>query len=201
VVVDLEATCWGAAEHPALAADQANECEIIEIGAVDLGGPVPHPEALTGEPRIFQAHVRPRRHPVLSPFCTELTGILQEQVDRASSFPVVYRAFLEWVGGDDGLVLASWGAWDDRQLRRDAARWELPEPRWQFTNIRRLFTRQPGAARARRGGWLGLAGAVAHLGGAFTGRQHSAVDDAVNAAWVLLHLQAASGGDDPRQRR
>ena len=34
VVVDLEGTCWEPEDNPALAANQKNEAEIIEIGAV-----------------------------------------------------------------------------------------------------------------------------------------------------------------------
>src|SRR4051812_34120404 len=114
VVVDLEATCWIPEENQELAADQRNECETIEIGAVALD-----PATWGSRTREFRTLVRPRRHPRLSAFCTRLTGITQEQVDAAPSFAEAYGSFLDWTGGDEGLVVASWGAWDDRQLRRD----------------------------------------------------------------------------------
>ena len=34
---------------------------------------------------IFQTYVKPTIEPVLTPFCTELTGITQEQVDAGVS--------------------------------------------------------------------------------------------------------------------
>lgn len=190
VVIDLEATCWSADHDAALAADQRNECEVIEIGAVQIeateaGYTLPEPA------RTFRACVRPRRHPQLSAFCTELTGITQADVDAAPPFPESLAAFLDWAGGDDGLVLASWGAWDDRQLRRDAERWGLPEPRWQAFNVRRLFVRRARTQRMPRGGWMGLAGAIGALGGSFVGRQHDALDDARNTAWLLSQLPKA----------
>lgn len=190
VVVDLEGTCWSTAQHAALAADQRNECEIIEIGAVEVLVDGPDPPVLAADARTFHRHVRPRRHPVLSAFCTDLTGIHQETADAAPWFPEAYRAFVEWAGGDEGLIVASWGAWDDRQLRRDAERWGLPDPRWQGVNIRRLFTRRARSQAVPRGGWMGLAAAVDHLGGTFLGRHHSALDDARNAAWVLTQLKS-----------
>jgi inhibitor of KinA sporulation pathway (predicted exonuclease) len=186
VVVDLEATCWVPGVDPALAADQRNECETIEIGAVRID---PGTWEI-GEP--WRSLVRPRRHPRLSAFCTGLTGISQAEVDGARPFPEAYAEFVAWAGGDDGLVLASWGSFDDRQLRRDAARFELPAPRWRGLNVKRMFARYAvrnsagrNSAGARRNGWMGLASAVAHLGGTFTGQPHRGLDDARNVAWVL----------------
>jgi inhibitor of KinA sporulation pathway (predicted exonuclease) len=182
IVVDLEGTCWIPEEHQQLAADQRNECEIIEIGAVAL-------DPDTWEPRgEFRTFVRPRRHPVLSPFCTRLTSITQADVDGAPTFPEAYQAFLGWAEGDLGLVVASWGAWDDRQLRRDAERWGLDAPRWQGFNVKRLFARRA-RGESPRGGWMGLAAAVTHLGGTFQGSAHRALDDAKNVSWVLARLK------------
>ncbi|MBX2802883.1 MAG: exonuclease domain-containing protein [Myxococcales bacterium] len=175
VVVDIEATCWRAEDDPALAAVQRNECEIIEIGAVRL--------APTVAP--FRAVVRPRRHPTLSAFCTELTGLQQPEVDAGQPFPAALEAFLSWCGGDEQLVLASWGAFDHAQLLRDAGRYRRPAPRWTHLNIKRRFSAVARARGARRGGWMSLRAALRWLDLDFVGRQHSSVDDARNAARVL----------------
>ena len=169
VVLDLEATCWDA-RHPGLASNQRNESEIIEIGAVRSDG------------ATFRTLVRPRRHPTLSPFCTELTGVTQEDVDQAPRFPEAYAAFLAWCGGDEGLVLASWGAFDDRQLRLDCRRHDLAEPRWEALNVKALYARRE---RQR----VGLGRAITELGGSFQGTPHRALDDALNVGWVLERLQ------------
>lgn len=181
IVVDLEATCWEGAEHAALAANQSNETEIIEIGAVRL----------TERTASFRAVIRPRRHPNLSAFCTELTGLTQAEVDAAGSFADGYAAFLDWAGGDDGMLLASWGAWDDRQLRRDCVRHGLPEPRWTPLNIKRQFAKRAKAMGAPRGGWMGLSHALRWAGMQFDGSPHRAVDDARNAARVLAWVRGA----------
>jgi inhibitor of KinA sporulation pathway (predicted exonuclease) len=187
VVVDLEATCWTPEADPALAAAQLSECETIEIGAVRVD-----PVAWTVGAGFRQV-IRPRRHPRLSAFCTHLTGITQADVDAAPPFPEALAAFLDWAGGDEGLVLAAWGGFDDRQLRRDVARWGLAEPRWTRLNIKRGFAVRARALGAPRGGWMGFDDALAFLGGAYQGRRHSALDDARNAAWVLCEVRA-----DPR---
>ncbi|KAG5639605.1 hypothetical protein H0H81_010807 [Sphagnurus paluster] len=41
----------------------------------------------------FRSFVKPSWQPVLSQFCTDLTGITQEQVDAAPSFPAVLASF------------------------------------------------------------------------------------------------------------
>jgi inhibitor of KinA sporulation pathway (predicted exonuclease) len=172
VVLDLEATCWDARD-PILATRQRAETEVVEIGAVRLRDGTP--------PASFQAFVRPARHPRLSAFCTELTGITQADVDAAAPFPSTWPAFLAFCGGDDGLVLASWGAFDDSLLRRECRRHRLPAPRWTHLNVKARF-----AARRER---TSLGGALASLGLPFAGRAHRALDDARNVARALAWLR------------
>lgn len=45
----------------------------------------------------FRQFVCPTNHPKLSPFCLQLTGITQQQVDQAQQFPEVFRAFKQWL--------------------------------------------------------------------------------------------------------
>ena len=75
VVVDVEATCWKKGVF-------SRKKETIEIGAVLLL----LDRAQSRWPE-FQTFVRPRRLPRLSSFCRELTGITQENVDAAPTFP------------------------------------------------------------------------------------------------------------------
>ena len=182
VVVDLEATCWSADEDPALAAQQRTEAEVIEIGAVRVD---PMAEHLPGE---FQTFVRPTRHPALSGFCRELTGIQQADVDDAPTFSVAYERLLLWMGGAEGAVLASWGGFDHNQLCRQAVAAGHPRPTWVAHNIKAAFAdwyRAHTGRRARHG----LGRAVRELGWAFEGTAHRGIDDARNAARLLLHLR------------
>lgn len=173
VVVDLEATCWDARDA-SLAARQRAETEVIEIGAVLLDG--------TSPPRTFQVFVRPRRWPVLSAFCTEFTGITQADVEAADLFPGAWARFLDFCGGDEGLVFASWGAWDDQMLRRECRRWSVRAPRWTPRNVKAMFAE-------RRGERMGLHAAIGALGQEFEGRCHRGLDDARNVVRVLNSLR------------
>ena len=74
---DLEATCWlGRPPH--------GVTEIIEIGAVKYNG---YGEELG----VFNQFIKPTVNPLLSPFCTKLTSITQENVDRSKTFDMTIR--------------------------------------------------------------------------------------------------------------
>jgi len=85
IVLDLEATCWEKGTS-------LERMETIEFGAVRLDGRTLFP---VGE---FSRFIRPIEEPVLSDFCKRLTGITQEDVDNAETFPLVFKDFLEWLG-------------------------------------------------------------------------------------------------------
>jgi inhibitor of KinA sporulation pathway (predicted exonuclease) len=107
IILDLEATAW---------ADRnlAEDKEIIEIAAVRLDERL----AAHGE---FDCLVRPLANPVLSAFCSDLSRIRQEQIDRADPFAVVFQRFLDWIGAG-AFTLATWGDFDLNQLQRDCKR-------------------------------------------------------------------------------
>jgi inhibitor of KinA sporulation pathway (predicted exonuclease) len=87
LVLDFEATCER--NDPT----QRQWSEIIEWPCVLL-------DATTLQPLAeFQRYVRPTGRPALSTFCTELTGITQEQVDAAEPIEVVRRQFCAWLPG------------------------------------------------------------------------------------------------------
>src|SRR5258707_15625193 len=82
LVIDLEATCE---EY-----DPAFDMETIEIGACWI--------AADGSVLDrFQSFVRPVVNPTLTPFCTQLTGITQADVDAAPLFPVAADALRGFV--------------------------------------------------------------------------------------------------------
>lgn len=62
------------------------------------------------------SQVRPTEHPRLDPFCSELTGIGQPQVDRAPLLAEALPSFEAWLCGLGvplgGCVAASWTSWD-----------------------------------------------------------------------------------------
>lgn len=84
IVIDFESTCWrdkkGANPSP----------EIIEFPAVLYDAK----RRTMPEGSDFQQYVMPTEQPVLSNFCTELTGITQDKVDAGTFIDVIYMKFL-----------------------------------------------------------------------------------------------------------
>lgn len=165
LVVDLEATCD---EHNALPRD---ESEIIEIGAVLVDGATLQPLD------EFQTFVRPRVHPRLTPFCTQLTTITQEDVARAPSFREVAPKLAAF---GQGALFCSWGGYDRNQLERDARRVGVRTPLGpRHLNLKEAFARAAGAGES------GTYGALRRVGLAPTGTHHRGIDDARNIARLL----------------
>lgn len=133
VVVDVEATCWKKGVF-------SRKKETIEIGAVRMlldRGESSWPE--------FQTFVRPRRLPRLSSFCRELTGINQNDVDGAPTFPAALQRFLEWLSPWERVVLASWSHYDLWQLDLDLEAHGLPKLDFPFLDVKKLAARIVGA--------------------------------------------------------
>ncbi|MCT7328021.1 3'-5' exonuclease [Ralstonia mojiangensis] len=172
LVVDLEATCDENAPD--------FDMQIIEVGAVWA--------TTTGEILdTFQRFVRPVANPVLTPFCTALTGICQADVDGASTFPDVAEALHAFVAHhrQPGAMWASWGAWDSKQLLKDSARHGIAPPiDLPHLNAKRLFAKVRHIGKA-----VGMAKACELVGLQLEGTHHRALDDALNVArllpWVL----------------
>lgn len=171
LVVDLEATC-DRADWP------RERMEIIEIGAVLIAA-----DAATrvGE---FQTFVRPRRHPTLTDFCRDLTGIAQAEVDRAPEHTVALEAMFGWLDGlgpaPGGTIFCSWGGFDARLFAAENARHGVTRglpPHW---NLARAFSGRLGLRRR-----FSVLGALERVELAFEGRPHRGIDDARNIARLL----------------
>lgn len=178
LVVDLEATCSKDGSIP------REEMETIEFGAVLVH--LPSLRTL----REYSIFIRPRVHPVLTPFCLELTKITQAQVDAGIRFEELgprlaqdlapYRLSLAW---------GSWGFYDRNQLERDAERWRVSSPLAGIPhfNLKTLFV------GGRTKGY-GILNALRKIGLSFEGVHHRGIDDAKNIVRLLpeiLRKQAA----------
>ncbi|NXU10637.1 ERI2 exoribonuclease, partial [Pardalotus punctatus] len=192
IVLDFEATCWG---QPGRGSP-----EIIEFPAVLLNTST---GAIESE---FHMYVQPQEHPILSEFCTELTGITQNQVDEGVPLHICLSQFLKWIQniqkekkilfstdskGNSTLeakacAFVTWTDWDlGVCLHYECKRKQLRKP--DFLNswidlkatYRSFYNRKP----------KGLNGALQDLGIAFEGREHSGLDDSRNTlrlAWRLI---------------
>lgn len=169
-VVDVEATCWAGAPPPGEAS------EIIEIGltAVDLDAG----ERLARH-RIL---VRPAGSAV-SEFCTELTGLTQDEVDQGVGFAEACR-LLAAEHRSGTRPWASWGDYDRHQFGRQCEATRTPYPFGRHhVNAKAVFSKAHGLRKRP-----GMAQALRIVGRRLEGRHHRGEDDAWNIAALVLHL-------------
>lgn len=169
IIYDLEATCW---ENPPPGYVQ----ETIEIGAFRVN----HFGEVRGK---FNRFIRPVLHPVLSPFCRQLTTIEQQDVNRANTFPTVIQEFIDWAYiEEDEYVLCSWGNFDRKQFASDCALHRL-DADWtaRHVNLKEQYTKMK---RLRNS--IGLRKAVEREEILFTGQHHRGISDAENLTKVFL---------------
>lgn len=168
IVYDLEATCWDG--NP-----PSQVQEIIEIGAYKLNG---YGEVVG----TFSRLVKPVIHPYLSFYCRKLTGIEQDEINRASTFAKVVNDFQDWIDiYDEDYLLCAWGSFDQKILIQDSKLhrldydWTDPHInlKQQYHELKRLNRRR------------GLRKVVESEGFEFSGDQHRALDDAENLVKVF----------------
>ncbi|NXC57424.1 ERI2 exoribonuclease, partial [Aleadryas rufinucha] len=191
IVLDFEATCWPEPER--------RGAEIIEFPAVLLN-------TSTGEIESeFHMYVQPQEHPILSEFCTGLTGITQNQVDEGVPLSICLSQFLKWIqkiqkekkiifstvsqcnstSEAKACAFVTWTDWDlGVCLHYECKRKQLRKPdllnSWidLKATYRAFYNRKP----------KGLKGALQDLGIAFKGREHSGLDDSRNTARLAWRL-------------
>ncbi|NWU84492.1 ERI2 exoribonuclease, partial [Onychorhynchus coronatus] len=191
IVLDFEATCWGDRHR--------RGPEIIEFPAVLLN-------TSTGEIESeFHKYVQPQEHPILSEFCTKLTGITQNQVDEGVPLNICLSEFMKWIQKIQkekkiifstdtqsnfsleakACTFVTWTDWDlGVCLQYECKRKQLRKPNilnsWidLKATYRAFYDRKP----------KGLNGALQDLGIAFVGREHSGLDDSRNTARLAWRL-------------
>jgi len=165
----LEATCW-------LGRPPGDVQEIIEIGAFkvnDFG-------EITGK---FGEFVKPIVNPVLSPFCRQLTGITQSQVNTASTFDKVIDQFLAWADiPEEEYLLISWGNQDERLFHNDCVLHKV-DPEWvhPVINIKDNYVKLKNLSKP-----ISLKKAVEREGMDFEGNKHRALYDAHNLSRIFV---------------
>ncbi|KAJ8246194.1 hypothetical protein GJAV_G00264750 [Gymnothorax javanicus] len=189
IVIDFESTCW----------EDKNSYgqEIIEFPDILLN---------TSNGKIeseFHSYVQPQEHPVLSRFCTELTGIQQEQVEAGVPLHICLSRFTRWIQmlQEEKRILfiqekvcshtghpcafVTWSDWDlGVCLQYECKRKQIIKPeilnRWidLRATYKLFYNRKP----------KGLNGALQDLGIRFSGREHSGLDDARNTAHLAWRM-------------
>ncbi len=150
----------------------------------------------------FSTFVRPTHHPRLSGFCTELTSIMQTDVDDAPPFREVFDEHVRWLAyhglsveepdGDRPWAFVTCGDWDLKTLfpvqraACDPPIDNVPAAYARWINIKRSFSSLPQYGRAR-----GMQGMLAVLGLELEGRHHRGIDDCRNIARIVRALAEA----------
>ncbi|KAG5503420.1 hypothetical protein JKF63_05559 [Porcisia hertigi] len=187
VVLDFEATCE---EGRGYFANQ----EVIEFPMILVDARTARPVA------EFQRYVRPVRNPVLSAFCTRLTGITQDMVKNRDTFAVVYREALEFLaaaGLGDAAPMRSYcivtcGDWDLKTMlpaqMRLSGQQETPLSFQRWCNLKACMSKLGFHDSVRRRGPSELPDMLQMVGLQLQGRHHSGIDDCRNIAAVLCSL-------------
>eukprot|EP00088_Acartia_fossae_P004499 TRINITY_DN11927_c0_g1_i9.p1 TRINITY_DN11927_c0_g1~~TRINITY_DN11927_c0_g1_i9.p1 ORF type:complete len:380 (+),score=66.41 TRINITY_DN11927_c0_g1_i9:47-1186(+) len=181
IVIDFEATCdrEKSTNYPH---------EIIEFPAVLVN--VDRCEIVDS----WRRYVRPTVNPVLSTFCTDLTGITQETVDKSEDFPTVLQHFQAWLtekrlGIEHAFAIVTDGPFDiARFLYLSCQHNQIEVPTWatRWINVKKCFVnfyRKDSRSRVNC-----LQDMLVRMNLKFEGTPHCGLDDATNIARVVTRL-------------
>lgn len=172
LVIDVESTCWDG-NPPA-----GSLSEIIEIGVCPVD--VRQLERMDRRSLL----VRPEKS-VVSPFCTQLTTLTDEQLASGQTFADACRTLAKDYKTKD-RAWASWGDYDRVQFERCCEAFGVPYPFGRtHINVKSLFSLAGGFTRE-----FGLSEALERLGMTLDGTHHRGHDDAWNIAGIFCRLLA-----------
>ncbi|XP_063153871.1 ERI1 exoribonuclease 3 [Candoia aspera] len=177
LVLDFEATCDKPQIHPQ---------EIIEFPILKLNGRTMEIES------TFHMYVQPVVHPQLTPFCTELTGIIQAMVDGQPNLQQVLERVDEWMAKEGLLdpmvksIFVTCGDWDLKVMLPGQCQYlGLPVADYfkQWINLKKAYS-------FAMGSWPknGLLDMNKGLNLQHIGRPHSGIDDCKNIANIMKTL-------------
>lgn len=150
----------------------------------------------------FHTYVKPVIVPKLTDFCTELTGIKQDEVDKGILIQDAMKQLHKFLD-DNGIfktefVFASCGDFDGNQMKRESAQkqFEVPSYLKRWINLKKVFS--TGEADPAFSSAKTITKAKAVIGGMTEmldkmglepeGRHHSGKDDARNLARVVIEM-------------
>lgn len=178
-VVDVEASCWDSSEGycPPMEDGSPQVNEIIEIGIC-----VVDTESLE---RISKESILVKpEHSKVSEFCTELTTLTQEQVNKGIRFKQACEQLRERYSSHKRLW-ASFGDYDREQFRRQCREYGwAPYPFGVgHLNIKHIFPLAYGLKKE-----IGMARALEIAGLGFEGTIHRGVDDSYAIGSILIDI-------------
>ena len=181
-VIDIESTCWDTKEEQG-----SKPNEVIEIGVAVL-------EYATGKVIDRASLVVKPRFTKVSPFCTQLTGWTQEQIDEnGKDIARTLREFKDRFKPTPRHVWYSCGQYDKNMLSSNTQKGlgalygikadVNPFDIMQHVNIKAKFAEKLGLKKEK-----GMDKMLEHIGEKLEGRHHNGSDDAFNIAKIVMHV-------------
>ncbi|CAD5125677.1 DgyrCDS13879 [Dimorphilus gyrociliatus] len=176
LVLDFEATCDDKVS--------IQPQEIIEFPCIKVNAQTFESE------KVFHRYVKPVYRPQLTPFCTELTGIIQDMVENENNFIEVFKDFDIWMKEEllekeKSFAFVTCGDWDLKTMLPSQCRTSnCNKPNYfnSWINIKRSFSDVTGT-------WpRGMIPMLRQLKLKHEGRHHSGIDDCRNIANILKGL-------------
>ena len=177
LVLDFEATCD---DQIKLRPQEIIEFPVIKVNAATLE-----------TESVFHSYVGPTANPVLTPFCTGLTGITQDMVEGKPTLKMVLTQLESWLEENNLLdpsvhfCFVTCGDWYLKTMLPGQCKYfqiERPSYLCSWINIKRVFEAVTGKKAT------GMPGMLQALGLPLEGRHHSGIDDAKNIAKMLKAL-------------
>jgi inhibitor of KinA sporulation pathway (predicted exonuclease) len=170
VVVDLEASCWK--RKP----PKDQHSEIIEIGVCTL-------DIQTGERQEKESILVKPVHSKISKFCTSLTTLTQEQVDKGVSFDKAC-AYIRDKYNTQFRTWASYGDYDRVMFHKQCKDFGVEYPFGdRHINVKNIFALVHGLQKE-----VGMKRALEMRQIEMQGTHHRGHDDAWNTAALLAEL-------------
>ena len=137
----------------------------------------------------IQVYIKPIFHPILSPFCTELTGITQDMVDGGITFPQAMKQIIKFLTergyNNQNFTFLTCGNWDLKYMLPEQAklsRVKIHSSFQKWINIKheyqKFYNQQP----------RGMVYMLDSLGLELIGRHHSGIDDCRNIANIVVRM-------------
>ena len=169
LVIDVESTCWEEPEKPG-----PNEfSEIIEIGIAVVD--IKKLEIVRNECIM----VRPQSSRI-SKFCTKLTTLTQEQVDKGITYQEAMKKLQKDFESND-RTFVSWGDYDRKMFERNCKDYNVKYPFGpRHMNLKNAFTMLNNLDREP-----GMDTALEYLGMKLDGTHHRGIDDARNIGKIF----------------
>ncbi|MBM6619479.1 3'-5' exonuclease [Bacillus suaedaesalsae] len=154
------------------------DMEAIRLGAVkyDL-----NTHSLTS----FDQYIKPKNSAPLSRFCQNLTGITDDDLSLAKTFPDVLEEFLTWIGGVKKTQFFSWSKSDLSRLKLDSEFHATPEATIRKIEQRYVDLQAVMAKRVTKS-QFSVENALKLYGLEFYGEPHNPMYDAYNTFRIYM---------------